>query len=215
MRKDRPSRRAWWIRPVAAVGAVAAAIAIDSWASDWLSGPGVGPHIMWVVGALQSIGLYLLLAGVLASFHNRWRLLTGFVSAVLLSTLVLHVLKFAIGRARPRLGEGPLSFAPFSGVDDHDSFPSGHAMAAGTIAGLLGLYFPRARWVFYGLAGLIGIERVANPDRWHYGSDVIAGFCLAGLLIWACHRFLGRGYYSVAGRGTSQVRGVGRARSSS
>ena len=46
--------------------------------------------------------------------------------AVLASSVVVEVMKYSLGRARPFTNEGSRSFHPFSGEDHYKSLPSGH-----------------------------------------------------------------------------------------
>jgi membrane-associated phospholipid phosphatase len=191
----RKQLRRWRGAPLLVVGAIAAfaAVALDQTLSNWLSSPPLRPRIEAILTVLLFISIYVVVIGVLSAFPNRTRLIIGFLTTVLASAATVHVLKWAIGRARPRLNEGPLSFAPFQGLPDHDAFPSGHCLAVGVLAGLLAVYFGRGRWLFLALAGIVGIERIVTG--WHYLSDVIAGFCLAALMIGLCRRVLGPTYY--------------------
>jgi membrane-associated phospholipid phosphatase len=165
--------------------------------SNWLTSDPVRNQLRSLIGGLLALGFYFTLGAILMQFPNRRRLIIGMIVPALASTAILHALKFAIGRARPRLDDGPHGpwhFQPFSGADDCDAFPSGHATALGTAALLLGLYFPRARWVFYTLALLVGLERIYN--NWHWPSDVIAGYVLAAAVVYACVRLGGTKFYS-------------------
>ncbi|MBW7905976.1 MAG: phosphatase PAP2 family protein [Phycisphaerae bacterium] len=193
MQRTRPRRSRGALLLV--VGAIAAcgAVALDQALSNWLSSPPLRPRLEAILAVLLFVSIYVVVIGVLSAFANRTRLIIGFLTTVLASAATVHVLKWAIGRARPRLNEGPLSFAPFQGLPDHDAFPSGHCLAVGVLAGLLAVYFGRGRWLFLALAGIVGVERIVT--RWHYLSDVIAGFGLAALMIWLCRRVLGPAYY--------------------
>ena len=56
------------------------------------------------------------------------------------------------------------------------SFPSGHTIAAFSVATIFAERYRRHRWVpwvAYGLAGLVGFSRV--PLQSHFPSDVFAG----------------------------------------
>lgn len=59
---------------------------------------------------------------------------------------------------------------------DSQSFPSGHATAAFTVAAMQAHYHPRQSLLWYGGATLIGASRV-QLER-HYWHDVIAGAAL-------------------------------------
>jgi len=56
------------------------------------------------------------------------------------------------------------------------SFPSGHTIAAFSVATVFADRYPKYRWVAYGLAGLVGFSRVSLQS--HHPSDVFAGAVL-------------------------------------
>ena len=64
-----------------------------------------------------------------------------------------------------------------------NSFPSGHSTYASSVATVLVLSYPEEKWLpwaAYGMAGLVGFERVYNGR--HHLSDVIAGWTLGYFL---------------------------------
>ncbi len=167
------------------------ALLIDGRVAAALEDETTGKWAERISKAVLDFGVILVMLGILASFANRWRLWGGFIMTMLAATAILHLLKWGIGRARPLVEQaGPFAFRPFSGEQYFDAFPSGHTTSATTLALLLGMYFPRGRWVFYALALAVGAERVAT--RWHWVSDVFAGYVLAGLVVFAAVRLLGR-----------------------
>lgn len=99
-----------------------------------------------------------------------------------------YVLKRAFGRERPFESDGETRFHAFS---SHDSFPSGHATQAFSLASVVAM---RAKgWVVptiaYTAATLVSLDRV--NDHVHFASDVVAGAALGiavGRFIVARHR---------------------------
>ena len=78
----------------------------------------------------------------------NWTCLAFLVlSAVGLSGLLVNVLKYAIGRARPLYFQdfGVLALHPFAFDARFAGFPSGHATTMGAVFGVVLLLFPR-RW---------------------------------------------------------------------
>jgi len=108
--------------------------------------------------------------------------------AVLGSGLVAVILKYGIGRARPRHFEdvGPAAFHLFSFEPSWASFPSGHATNVAALAMALGLLFPKARIAVFVFAFWIAVSRLAT--RSHYPTDVLAGFVLGCAGAWLVAR---------------------------
>ena len=138
-------------------------------------------RIMWGVSFLGSSSFlfpaYVFVIVVLLARKKRPDALKlGLVG--ISSFALLHILKHAFQRSRPQL---PL----FEELTNH-GFPSGHAVSSVVFCSSLILLIWKTRlsdfwkWllsIFLFLASmLIGISRISL--RYHYASDVLAGFCL-------------------------------------
>ncbi|WP_051631077.1 phosphatase PAP2 family protein [Afifella pfennigii] len=106
--------------------------------------------------------------------------------------LLALVLKYGIGRARPRHfeAEGVAAFHPFSTEASWASFPSGHATNVAALAMALALLFPKARIAVLVFAFWIAVSRLAT--RSHYPTDVIAGFILGCAGAWLTARLFAK-----------------------
>ncbi len=97
---------------------------------------------------------------------------------VISSTVLLHALKALIGRDRPEL--------PLFKELTNPGFPSGHAMSSFVFCSTLMWLVWKTSWDLkwkWGLSCLlvlfsltIGVSRIVL--RYHYASDVLAGFCM-------------------------------------
>jgi membrane protein DedA with SNARE-associated domain/membrane-associated phospholipid phosphatase len=138
-----------------------------------------------IVTALGSIEAMVLLGVVVAVFlawRRRWVLLGSWLAAVAGSALLNQVLKGLFARPRPHF-EHPLL------VETSYSFPSGHAMEAFVVYGMLAYFTVLAlrSWesrvaVIFGaalLVVLIGFSRMYLGV--HYLSDVLAGYAAGGV----------------------------------
>jgi membrane-associated phospholipid phosphatase len=98
--------------------------------------------------------------------------------AVALSSLFSFALKFLFGRARPELflNQDIYGFYFFKANFYYHSFPSGHAVLVGAIAGALSCLKPRLSFVWICLAFLLAFTRVIIDM--HFLSDVLAGVYL-------------------------------------
>lgn len=141
-------------------------------------------------------GQFLLLAVIgwqLVDVHGRpklqWdvRTVRIFVAA-LLSGLTANVFKLCITRSRPRafafhessIWSGFGDWFPLgAGGSDFQSFPSAHTASAVGFAVLLSWAWPERRAVFFVLATLVGMQRIAVSA--HFPSDVLAGAAVGWL----------------------------------
>ena len=135
--------------------------------------------------------------------HNEHWSETGFLAgeAALNSLIVVESLKYPLGRERPDQGNGNGPFFQ-GGV----SFPSEHAAAAWSIAGVIAHEYPNTltKIVVYSLASLVDISRVRA--RQHFPSDVLIGSVIGNLVaqnIYTTHHDLGLG--GEAWRSVSQI----------
>ena len=101
-----------------------------------------------------------------------------------------------VGRERPSDGQGPRSF------HGGDSFPSGHVSVVCETAAILSHHarHPLARAGIWGVATVAALQRVDDPDRNHWPSDVWIG---AAYGAWAGH--------TIARRNEERRRGIPQA----
>jgi hypothetical protein len=169
-----------WLVPVGGISA--ALFATDSGYSASLShNPSTISHyktlsnagIAGLVGT--SAGMYLF---SFPSHNDHWRE-TGFLSgeAALNSLVVIEAMKYSLGRERPYQGSGSGDF--FKGGT---SFPSEHAAAAWSIAGVIAHEYPGVfpNILAYGAAAAVDFARVRG--RQHFPSDVFIGSILGYII---------------------------------
>ncbi len=111
--------------------------------------------------------------------HNEHWTETGFLSgeAALNSLVVVEGMKYSFGRQRPDEGIGNGEF--FKGGT---SFPSEHAAAAWSVAGVVAHEYPGTftKILAYGLASLVDISRIKAQK--HFPSDVVVGTVIGNLV---------------------------------
>jgi membrane-associated phospholipid phosphatase len=96
------------------------------------------------------------------------------LAALLASGAVNGAVKYSVGRERP-VGGDATAFRPFSTSNRWQSFPSGHAVVAFSVAAAVSGEAGRG-WVSvlsYGTASLVGWSRVYTDKHW--SSDVVGG----------------------------------------
>ena len=117
------------------------------------------------------------------SYAQHSALLAG--EAVADAEILTTVMKNIDRRLRPSdiLPNGDFTHTWFKShgrvISGRGSFPSGHTIAAFSIATIFANRYPRRRWVpwmAYGLAGLVGFSRITLQA--HFPSDVFAGATL-------------------------------------
>jgi len=104
------------------------------------------------------------------------------VGALLAAGAVNGTLKFVVGRERPSATDDPLHFRPFNASNRWQSFPSGHAVVAFSLATSVSEEAGRP-WVTaltFGGATLVGWSRIYDDKHWT--SDV-AGGALVGVVV--------------------------------
>jgi len=138
------------------------------WASDRLNYGGRPQLAAIALGAAWA-------GGKLAGSPATSRAAEHVGAALLASGVANGALKFGVGRERPSFTDEPGRFRPFNRKDRWQSFPSGHATVAFSLAASISEE-ARRPWVTaatYGTAALVGWSRVYE-DR-HWASDVVAG----------------------------------------
>ena len=103
------------------------------------------------------------------------------MAATMLSTgILINVMKFAIGRQRPRFlfgEESSSGFYPFATRIADSSFPSGHTQSIWTAMLALSFLFPPLRPIFLVFAAVIALSRIVVGA--HFLADVIASVFIA------------------------------------
>lgn len=114
-----------------------------------------------------------------ASHNDHWSE-TGFLAgeAALNSLVMVEGFKYSLRRDRPYQGNGSGSFFQSGGT----SFPSEHAAAAWSVAGVIAHEYPGpfTKILAYSLASLVSVSRVKAHQ--HFPSDVLAGTVIGNLV---------------------------------
>jgi hypothetical protein len=153
--------------------------------------------------------------------HNEHWSETGFLAgeAALNSLVAVESFKYTLRRQRPYQGDGSGPFFQSGGT----SFPSEHAAAAWSVAGVIAHEYPGpfTKIMAYGLASLVSVSRVKAHQ--HFPSDVVVGSAIGNLVaqnIYSRHHdselgggewrsisqlFRGDGTYSRANQGSPYV----------
>src|SRR5229473_2356700 len=112
--------------------------------------------------------------------HNKHWSETGFLAgeATLNSLVAVESLKYSLRRERPYQGNGGGAFFQSGGT----SFPSEHAAAAWSVAGVIAHEYPGplTKLMAYGLASAVSFSRVRTNK--HFPSDVFIGGMIGDLV---------------------------------
>lgn len=109
--------------------------------------------------------------------------------SIAISGIVADILKFIVGRSRPRLflEQNIYGFDHFKTGHIWNSFPSGHSTTAFSLGVALAFLFPRYRpWLLL-VAFIIASSRIIITA--HYFSDVLIGGLIGGLTALALERY--------------------------
>lgn len=154
--------------------------------------------VWYIVPAVIVIAIIGLMDWRALRTASRRTLLTAYgraayiLAAIAIPGVTVNIVKQIVGRARPRIVEdvGIYAFSPFQLDHLYQSFPSGHATTAGSLAVLLMLWHPTLKWPLFSLMAMLACTRI--PAGAHYPSDVVAGFSLGAIMALAMARWLAR-----------------------
>ncbi len=118
-----------------------------------LAMPAPVAHAYWTISRM---GLYLLIT-------------------MAVSGAIVHILKFSIGRLRPKhlIRDGQHGFDPGFSEYSNNAFPSGHSQAVFSVMMVLTLLFPRLWFVFLPFGAVVALSRIFVSA--HFPSDVVMG----------------------------------------
>ena len=170
---------ATWLVPLG--GLTAAFFVTDSDFSRHLS---ADPNTQTTYRHISDYGAYSMVGGAAGTYflglmtHNEHQRESGFLSgeAALDSLIAVEALKLVTGRQRPYQDNGDGQFWKGGG-----SFPSEHAAAVWSIAGIMAHEYPSPlmKFLAYGMASTVSVARIGAKQ--HFPSDVLVGAAIGYL----------------------------------
>jgi membrane-associated phospholipid phosphatase len=139
----------------------------------------IGKADYWfVLFGIPAIGLTLYHRTTKNTAYQHYAYMSWFgVASLAASGILINVLKFMIGRYRPRYyfsEEQLYGFLPFNMDFGMNSFPSGHSQTIWAAMTVLALLFPKfPKLALFGLAASVAISRVIVGS--HFISDILMG----------------------------------------
>jgi len=131
---------------------------------------------------LASFCILFIMAGYIAQKPRLVKTFTGALFALAAGGIAVQILKYLIGRARPAMELGDMTFiGPHFTPSGFDSFPSGHTTAMFALLAFFCRFYPAWTLPLYvaGLALSILARVVTNQ---HFLTDVIGGALLGSLV---------------------------------
>jgi membrane-associated phospholipid phosphatase len=161
--------------------------AIQSYVADAVQLPVVRIAARFAAGLevgdqLASFCLLLIMAGYVAQ-KPRWvKTFAGALVSLAAAGIAVQILKYLIGRARPAMELGDLTFiGPHFSPSGFDSFPSGHTTAMFALLAFFCRFYPGGTIPLY-IAGLALSIFARVFTGQHFFTDVIGGTVLGSMI---------------------------------